>query len=121
MRYLHKNKFKSNNKIKRTKCSYKYGSAYRILSLWSRNVCDSDEAETLRCEPKYSKLVLNFVLKFFIFLQESRILLSYIISEEVISMLKKYPFIKQTGIKDCAAASLLMIIKYYKGYINIEQ
>ena len=48
-------------------------------------------------------------------------LLSYIISEEVISMLKKYPFIKQTGIKDCAAASLLMIIKYYKGYINIEQ
>lgn len=35
-------------------------------------------------------------------------------------MLKKYPFIKQTGIKDCAAASLLMIIKYYNGYINIE-
>ena len=35
-------------------------------------------------------------------------------------MLKKYPFVKQSGIKDCAAASLLMIIKYYKGYINIE-
>jgi len=35
-------------------------------------------------------------------------------------MFKKYPFIKQNGIKDCAAASLLMIIKYYNGYINIE-
>lgn len=36
-------------------------------------------------------------------------------------MFKKYPFIKQSGLKDCAAASLLMIIKYYEGYINIEQ
>lgn len=35
-------------------------------------------------------------------------------------MSKKYPFIKQNGIKDCAAASLLMIIKYYKGYINMD-
>lgn len=35
-------------------------------------------------------------------------------------MLKKYKFVKQTGIKDCAAASLLMIIKYYNGYINID-
>jgi len=34
---------------------------------------------------------------------------------------KNYPFVKQNGIKDCAAASLLMIIKYYKGYINIEK
>ena len=33
----------------------------------------------------------------------------------------KYPFIKQEGIKDCAVASLGMIIKYYKGYIAQEQ
>lgn len=35
-------------------------------------------------------------------------------------MFKKYPFVKQNGIKDCASASLLMIIKYYNGYINME-
>lgn len=35
-------------------------------------------------------------------------------------MLKKYSFVKQTGIKDCASACLLMIIKYYNGYINID-
>ncbi len=33
----------------------------------------------------------------------------------------KYPFVKQEGIKDCAVASLAMIIKYYKGYIANEQ
>ncbi len=33
----------------------------------------------------------------------------------------KYPFIKQEGIKDCGAASLLMIIKYYNGFINMEK
>jgi len=53
-------------------------------------------------------------------MQEFTSLRSYTISEEVISMFKKYPFVKQTGIKDCASASLLMIIKYYNGYINID-
>lgn len=33
----------------------------------------------------------------------------------------KYPFVKQEGNKDCAVASLSMIIKYYKGYIAHEQ
>lgn len=33
-------------------------------------------------------------------------------------MLKKYPFVKQTGIKDCGVACLQMIIKYYQGYID---
>lgn len=33
----------------------------------------------------------------------------------------KYPFVKQTGIKDCGPACLLMIIKYYQGNINIEK
>ena len=33
----------------------------------------------------------------------------------------KYPFVKQEGIKDCAVASLAMIIRYYKGYIANEQ
>ena len=33
-------------------------------------------------------------------------------------IIKKYPFVKQTGLKDCAAASVLMILKYYKGFIN---
>lgn len=32
----------------------------------------------------------------------------------------KYPFIKQEGIRDCGAASLQMIIKYYHGFINLE-
>ncbi|MDD4547896.1 MAG: peptidase domain-containing ABC transporter, partial [Bacilli bacterium] len=32
-----------------------------------------------------------------------------------------YPFVKQDGIKDCGVASLLMIIKYYKGSVGIEQ
>ena len=35
-------------------------------------------------------------------------------------MFRKYPFVKQTGVKDCASASLLMIIEYYNGYININ-
>lgn len=33
----------------------------------------------------------------------------------------KYPFVKQDDLKDCAASSLLMIIKYYKGYISKVQ
>ena len=36
-------------------------------------------------------------------------------------MFKRYPFVKQEGIKDCGVASLLMIIKYYKGYVGIEE
>lgn len=33
----------------------------------------------------------------------------------------KYPFTKQEGIKDCAPASLQMIIKYYKGYMSLDE
>lgn len=33
-------------------------------------------------------------------------------------MIKKFPFYKQEGIKECALASILMILKYYKGNIN---
>ncbi len=33
----------------------------------------------------------------------------------------KYPFVKQEGVKDCAVATLSMIIRYYKGYISQEQ
>ena len=33
----------------------------------------------------------------------------------------KYPFVKQEGTKDCAVATLSMIIKYYKGYIANDQ
>ena len=36
-------------------------------------------------------------------------------------MTYKYPFTKQEGIKDCAPASLQMIIKYYKGYISLDE
>ncbi len=36
-------------------------------------------------------------------------------------MFKKYPFIKQKGLKDCGVASLMMIIKYYKGKISFEE
>lgn len=32
----------------------------------------------------------------------------------------KYPFVKQEGAKECGVASLLMLIKYYHGYINID-
>ena len=35
-------------------------------------------------------------------------------------MRKKYPFTKQEGLKDCAAACMQMIIKYYNGYISIN-
>ena len=33
-------------------------------------------------------------------------------------MFKKYPFIKQKESKDCGVESLLMIFKYYNGYVN---
>lgn len=36
-------------------------------------------------------------------------------------MRNKYPFTKQTGLKDCAAASLQMIIKYYHGYVSLDE
>ncbi len=36
-------------------------------------------------------------------------------------MFYKYPFTKQEAMKDCAPASLQMIIKYYKGYVGIEK
>ena len=32
----------------------------------------------------------------------------------------KYPFTKQEGLKDCGPASLQMIIKYYKGYVSLD-
>lgn len=35
--------------------------------------------------------------------------------------MKKYPFVKQEGIKDCGVACLSMIIEYYKGYVNYER
>jgi len=36
-------------------------------------------------------------------------------------MFKKYPFVKQEGLKDCGAACTLMIVKYYGGYVNINK
>lgn len=33
-------------------------------------------------------------------------------------MLKKYPFVKQKETKDCGVACLLMIFKFYNGYVN---
>lgn len=36
-------------------------------------------------------------------------------------MKRKYPFVKQEGIKDCGPACLMMIIKYYHGYIPINK
>lgn len=35
-------------------------------------------------------------------------------------MYYKYPFTKQDGLKNCACACMQMIIKYYKGYISLE-
>ena len=35
-------------------------------------------------------------------------------------MKNKYPFTKQEGLKDCGAACMQMIIKYYNGYISIN-
>ena len=32
----------------------------------------------------------------------------------------KYPFTKQDGLKNCACACTQMIIKYYKGYISLD-
>ena len=35
--------------------------------------------------------------------------------------MKRYPFVKQDDLKDCAAASLSMIIKYHHGYVPMEK
>jgi len=35
--------------------------------------------------------------------------------------LRKYPFVKQDNIKDCGVSSLLMIIKYYGGFVSIPK
>ena len=35
--------------------------------------------------------------------------------------IKKYPHVKQRGLKECGPACTLMILKYYKGYININK
>ncbi len=36
-------------------------------------------------------------------------------------MLKRYPFVKQEGFKDCGCACILMILRFYKGNISIER
>ena len=36
-------------------------------------------------------------------------------------MIKKYPFIKQNGLKDCAAACTYMIIRYYNGFVGLSE
>lgn len=36
-------------------------------------------------------------------------------------MLKRYPFVRQEGFKDCGCACVLMILRYYKGNISIER
>ena len=35
--------------------------------------------------------------------------------------MKKYPFVKQDGIKDCASACVQMILKYYGGYTSMPK
>ncbi len=36
-------------------------------------------------------------------------------------MFKKYPFTKQEGLKDCGAACIQMILKYYHGFVSIRK
>lgn len=36
-------------------------------------------------------------------------------------MFKKFPFVKQEDSKDCGPVCLQMIIKYYNGYVNLEE
>jgi len=36
-------------------------------------------------------------------------------------VLKRYPFVKQEGFKDCGCACVLMILKFYKGNYSIER
>lgn len=35
--------------------------------------------------------------------------------------MKKYPFVKQTGLRDCGPACILMILKYYGGYMSLSK
>ena len=35
--------------------------------------------------------------------------------------MRKYPFVKQSGLRDCASACILMILKYYGGYVSMEK
>ena len=35
--------------------------------------------------------------------------------------MSKYPFVKQTGLRDCGPACILMILKYYGGYMNLNK
>jgi len=36
-------------------------------------------------------------------------------------MFKRYPFIRQEGLKDCGAACVFMIVKYYGGYVSMNK
>lgn len=58
---------------------------------------------------------------FFVFKKGILLIKRYHISKEVITIRNKYPFTKQTGLKDCAAASLQMIIRYYHGYVSLDE
>ena len=35
--------------------------------------------------------------------------------------MRKYPFIKQSGLRDCGPACILMILKYYGGYVSLDK
>lgn len=35
--------------------------------------------------------------------------------------MRKYPFIKQNGLRDCGPACILMILKYYGGYMSLDK
>lgn len=35
--------------------------------------------------------------------------------------MKKYPFVRQRGIRDCGPACTLMILKYYGGYVSLDK
>ena len=35
--------------------------------------------------------------------------------------MKKYPFVKQRGVRDCAGACVQMILKYYDGYMSLDK
>ncbi len=38
-----------------------------------------------------------------------------------VKKIKKYPFVKQRGLKECGPACVQMILKYYGGYVNIDK
>ena len=38
-----------------------------------------------------------------------------------VKKIKKYPFVKQNGSKECAPACVQMILKYYGGYVSIDK